>query len=165
MKKDIRIAALQAQIHQIRGSQRLLSVAKSVSAQIRESLETQRRRHVVNSGMAPPPKQRSNQRQAVGAPLPSTSSSVPVPDPDPAAAEPKRRSKAPKTPAPQAGRGSRCMVILPPLKRRNRVQLELRATKWELDPRGKTVAEIRNMLYELDEDLREGRRPYQSESL
>ena len=60
--------------------------------------------------------------------------------PEPAAAVPKMRSKAPKAPAPQTGCVARRTVILPPLSRLNRAQLENLATQWEVDPRGKTVA-------------------------
>ena len=78
--------------------------------------------------------------------------------PVPAAAVPKMRSKAPKAPAPQTGCAARRTVILPPLSRLNRAQLENLAAPWEVDPRGKTVAQIRGALYELDKDMREGRR-------
>ena len=99
------------------------------------------------------------------------------------------RVKAPRAPAPHTGRVSRRTVISPPLRRRTRAQLEFLSTKWEVDlrgktvaqvqdllwaqleflatkwdvdPRGKTVAQIRDILYELDKDMREGRRPTQS---
>ena len=64
--------------------------------------------------------------------------------PAPAAAVPKMRSKAPKAPAPQTGCAARRTVILPPLSRLNRAQLENLAVQWEVDPRGKTVAQIRD---------------------
>ena len=69
------------------------------------------------------------------------------------------RSKTPKAPAPQTGCVARRTVILPPLSRLNRAQLENPAVQWEVDPRGKTVTQIRDVLYELDKDMREGRRP------
>ena len=64
----------------------------------------------------------------------------------------------PLRPKPQTGCAARRTVILPPLSRLNRVQLENLAVQWEVDPRGKTVAQIRDALYELDKDMREGRR-------
>ena len=82
----------------------------------------------------------------------------PLPKFKPDAAVPKMRSKAPKAPAPQTGCAARRTVILPPLSRLNRAQLENLAAQWEVDPRGKTVAQIRDALYELDRDMREGRR-------
>ena len=69
------------------------------------------------------------------------------------------RSKTPKAPAPKTGCVPRRTVILPPLSRLDRAQLENLAVQWEVDPRGKTVAQIRDILYELDKDMREGRRP------
>ena len=67
------------------------------------------------------------------------------------------RNKAPKAPAPQTGCAARRTVILPPLSRLNRAQLENLAAQWLLDARGRTVSQIRDALYELDKDLREGR--------
>ena len=49
-------------------------------------------------------------------------------------------------------------TILPALSRLNRAQLENLVLQWEVEPRGKTVAQIRDALYELDKDMREGRR-------
>ena len=86
-------------------------------------------------------------------------------NPDPAAAVPKTRSKPPKTPVPQTsaqGDAVRRTTILPALSRLNRAQLENLAIQWEVAPRGKTVAQIWDALYDLDKDMREGRRPAQS---
>ena len=88
----------------------------------------------------------------------------PLPKSAPDVAVPKMRSKAPKAPAPQTGCAARRTVILPPLSRLNRAQLENLAVQWEVDPRGKTVAQIRDALYELDKDMREGRRPVPAKS-
>ena len=59
----------------------------------------------------------------VAAPTPPPSSSVPALC-NPAAVVPKMRSKTPKAPAPKTGCVPRRTVILPPLSRLNRAQLE-----------------------------------------
>ena len=81
---------------------------------------------------------------------------------EPNAAVPQTRGKTPRAPAPQTGCVARRTVILPPLSRLNRAQLENLAVQWEVDPSGETVAQIRGVLYELDKDMREGRRPAQA---
>ena len=48
-------------------------------------------------------------------------------------------------------------MILPNLARLNRAQLENLAAQWLLDTRGQTAHQIRDALFELDKDLREGR--------
>ena len=131
--------------------------------EIRKNQETQERLMQRCSGQEAPG---TVSRPPLSSSGPACTTEGPMPKlkPVPAAAVPKMRSKAPKAPAPQTGCAARRTVILPPLSRLNRAQLENLAVQWEVDPRGKTVAQIRDVLYELDKDMREGRRPVPGKS-
>ena len=144
-EKDRLIATLQEQIRQ----------SKEAQAQLMQSYLL--RPAAPGAPPPPPPPASSGPACTPEGPLPKFK-------PVPSAAVPKMRSKAPKAPAPQTGCAARRTVILPSLSRLNRAQLENLATQWEVDPRGKTVAQIRDALYDLDKDMREGRRPVPSKS-
>ena len=102
-------------------------------AMLHEQCQTQRGRGPATSGAPPPPPTASGPASTPEGPLAKFK-------PAPGAAVPKLRGKAPKAPAPHTGFAARRTVILPPLSRLNRAQLENLAVQWEVETRGKTVA-------------------------
>ena len=114
-EKDLLIAQLQEQIRKIREAPTpvLMQHCLQPTGMERDRLIAEAQEHV-----------RQNREVClVAAPTPPPPSSVPALC-NPAAAVPKMRSKTPKAPAPKTGCVPRRTVILPPLSRLIRTQLE-----------------------------------------